>query len=286
MKKIKEARMQRFSNGVSRFFEDLVEMFVKTCKPETVLTELDRSSDKDLIKGFKVTIPGKDVILFKLLTVSGDVIYKINDLASGICWIGAGEEDLDTDIQDLCGVVNSTETAITESLKESFQEESDITWSDDETNTFAQAYVDDSYEDLSLENVRADLENEPYFYMQQEEIDEEEDEEVAEEMQMQLNAELDAVTDAVWEKYQKLLNKSLDESKRFSEMNIADGFVIQVKSGKSWVTINTKGKPNGGEPMSFDTEKEAKKSKVWKKYMDNEYIEGEDIRVTQNTDRD
>lgn len=211
MKKIKEARMQRFSNGVSRYFENLVEAFVVTCKLETVLTELDRGSDKDLIKGFKVTIPGKDVILFKLLTVSGDVIYKINDLASGICWIGAGEEDLDTDIQDLRGVVNSTETAITESLKRSLQEESDITWSDDETDTFAQAYVNDAYEDLSLENVRADLENEPYFYMQQEEIDEEEDEEVAEEMQMQLNAELDAVTDAVWEKYQKLLNKSLDE---------------------------------------------------------------------------
>lgn len=242
MKKIKEARMQRFSNSVSRFFEDLVEMFVKTCKPETVLTELDRSSDKDLIKGFKVTIPGKDVILFKLLTVSGDVIYKINDLASGICWIGAGEEDLDTDIQDLCGVVNSTETAITESLKESFQEESDITWSADETNAVAQAYIDDGYEDLSLENVRADLENEPYFYMQQEVIDEEEDEEVVEEMRKQLDTELDEVTDAVWEKYQELLSKSLKESKRFSEMNIADGFVIQVKSGKNWITINTKGK--------------------------------------------
>lgn len=206
MKKIKEARMQRFSNGVSRYFEDLVEMFVKDCKPETVLTELDRSSDKDLIKGFKVNIPGKDIILFKLLTVSGDVIYKINDLASGLCWIGAGEKDLDTDVQDLCGVVNSMETAITESFKGSLQE-SDITWSDDDTNTTAQAYVDGDYEDLSLENVRADLENEPYFYMQQEEIDEEEDEEVAEEMQMQLNTELDTVTDAVWEKYQKLLSE-------------------------------------------------------------------------------
>lgn len=226
MKKIKEARMQRFSNGVSRFFEDRVEMFVKDCKPETVLTELDRSSDKDLIKGFKVTIPSKDVILFKLLTVSGDVIYKINDLASGLCWIGAGEEDLDTDIQDLYGVVNSTETAITESLKESLQEESNITWSADETDTLAQTYIEAAYEDLSLENVKADLENEPYFYMQQEAIDEEEDEEIAEEMQMQLNTELDAVTDAVWEKYQELLNKGLEESKRFSEMNIADGFVI------------------------------------------------------------
>lgn len=83
-----------------------------------------------------------------------------------------------------------------------------------------------------------------------------------------------------------LARKALQEKKSLKEVNIADAFVIQVKSGKNWVTINTKGKPNGGEPMNFDTEKEAKKSKVWKKYMDNEYVEGEDIRVTQDTDAD
>lgn len=122
----------------------------------------------------------------------------------------------------------------------SLKEERNDEWSEDDSDTMAQGYIDDG-DDIEKANIVADLENEPYFYHWADEIEEMEDDEGKDDAQQEYDDKLDEIAEEVYQKVQSLKKESLDESEGV-EVYPEDGKLKAVRITKDIVSSKTKNK--------------------------------------------
>lgn len=89
---------------------------------------------------------------------------------------------------------------------------------------------------------------------------------------------------------EKELDKTLDlvetelGLKEASAIDSATEVTIQSFRDNSWITVNVNGNLGGGEPMTFGSVEEARNSSFFQRRIEKGDIEGQNIRIVNNTD--
>ena len=148
------------------------------------------------------TITYNDIMHFQPTTESLKELKKLRSK-----WREVAEYDDEDELTTIA-------TSVAEVIKGSkLNEVENSDWSEDDIVILAQSYVDE--DEVTRENIVADLENEPYFTAWFDEIQEEEDDERREELTTEYSEKLDEIADAVIEELKgmggNLVESSLNE---------------------------------------------------------------------------
>lgn len=69
-----------------------------------------------------------------------------------------------------------------------------------------------------------------------------------------------------------------------SAIDSATEVTIQSFRDNSWITVNVNGNLGGGEPMTFGSVEEARNSDFFRNRIEKGDVEGQNIRIVNNTD--
>ena len=87
---------------------------------------------------------------------------------------------------------------------------------------------------------------------------------------------------------EKELDETLDlvesELNEASAIDSATEVTIQSFRDNGWITVNVNGNLGGGEPMTFGSVEEARNSDFFRNRIEKGDVEGQNIRIVNNTD--
>lgn len=87
---------------------------------------------------------------------------------------------------------------------------------------------------------------------------------------------------------EKELDETLDlvesELNEASAIDSATEVTIQSFRDNCWITVNVNGNLGGGEPMTFGSVEEARNSDFFRNRIEKGDVEGQNIRIVNNTD--